>query len=78
MRARRKLTPWFPASLIPTHVGEYEVRRKGVSRPYPKRTFLLWNGRDWRHTEHSSAGKYVGYHANMNAAEGDVWRGVLK
>lgn len=74
----KKLTPWFDGRRVsPVRKGEYEVHRELVSFGYPKRTRLLWNGYEWRHTEHSSCGRFVGGYAWMKD-NGDKWRGLAQ
>lgn len=60
-----KVTQWFMHNINPVHVGEYEVYREGIVPPWPKHSFLYWDGLNWFHTDRSSNGQFIGCIAGM-------------
>jgi hypothetical protein len=65
-----KLTPWFPASVMPVRPGVYEVNAHNRAR------YRRWDGRHWfvgsSTTKDAASSKYPLF---MNAHS---WRGLVK
>lgn len=67
-----KVTPWFPGSVNPDHVGVYQ-------RKYPREiAFCYWDGFDWSWGFRTAnlAQKYSP-HVRSNAHD-LMWRGLAK
>jgi hypothetical protein len=45
---KKQLTPWFPSSIKPVHIGVYETEIDGVAW---SKGFSFWNGKCWGNTE---------------------------
>lgn len=70
----KKLTPWFPATVKPVHVGMYETRRKTFNFvPRPLYLRLYWNGEYWSYPHYS---RYSNALATMRGD--DKWRGLAE
>lgn len=65
-----KLTPWFPASVLPVRPGVYER-----DIPYPDQ-FSFWTGTHWRWSDRTpeTAARAGGPSATQNAR----WRGLAE
>lgn len=67
-----KLTPWFPGSVKPFHVGVYETRREQNDCSF----FSKWDGKQWlidcRMPEQAKSKR------GRSAFQDREWRGVLK
>jgi hypothetical protein len=73
-----KKTAWYPADVVPAHIGLYEVNRKYIGSSDPKKIvlhMLKWDGRYWRYA-YRFAGAISGDRAVMSTALGDKWRGL--
>jgi len=65
-----KLTPWFPADVMPVRPGVYEVN----ARPGP--WYRRWDGRHWfagDHTPENAASSKCALFMNTNP-----WRGLAE
>jgi hypothetical protein len=45
---KEQLTPWFPSSIKPVHIGVYET---DIDRVSWSKGFSFWNGKCWGNTE---------------------------
>lgn len=70
----KKLTPWFPGSVKPVHVGSYEVRLWDKwCNEYASTGTYQWNGKYWSAYGERTAGMdRPGWHPK------DQWRGLAE
>lgn len=68
----KKLTPWFPCSVKPVHVGTYEVRLwDNYEQKYVEAYMYQWIGKYWSSYGDRLAGvDRPGWHKK------DEWRGL--
>ena len=66
------MTSWFPPSIKPVHVGEYEIVNEGVR--------AWWNGKEWSQwyfPDYTPASKEF-HRKRIGAIEKLNWRGLNK
>jgi len=67
-----KLTPWFPESMKPVHVGVYETIRELHGSHF----FSKWDGKQW--LIDCDKPEQAESKRGRSAFQGRKWRGVLK
>jgi len=74
----KKLTPWFPPTVKPPHVGVYEVILLVGSRDFDQVRpdgFAYWNGRSWGWN--SDTADFAATSGNVKGScQAKKWRGL--
>ncbi len=70
---KQKLTPWFPASVKPVHVGVYEITERLLGTGY-----CYWNGYEWANMGSSINKAYENRDWLEGAYQSKNWRGLAE
>ena len=68
MAKKPKLTPWFPGSVKPVHVGVYQ-------RTWKSLPFSFWDGRQWLLAGYEKRDA-MGHSNIPSSAQSVPWRGL--
>lgn len=80
---KQRLTPWFPASVKPVHVGYYEVRNESYMHWNSKgrlvgRKSRYWNGKKWLTTDPKGHLGFISEPSIMGSHPSQQWRGLAE